>query len=100
MDRMDEEWAKRGRVEAPLCREKPSEYLKSGQLYFAAEGDEQSLPEVVRRLGDDIIFYASDVPHWDNDFPANVQELAARTDLSVETRRKLLYENTRRLYAW
>ena len=82
-----------------LCRKKPSDYLKSGQLYFAAEGDEKSLPEVVRRFGDDIIFYASDVPHWDHDYPANIHELATRDDLSVETRGKILSENTRRLYA-
>ena len=56
------------------------------------------MPEVVRRLGNDIIFYASDVPHWDHDFPENVHEMATREDLSVETRRKILYENTRRLY--
>src|SRR5512145_2788939 len=55
MDRMDEEWAKRGAAEAPLCRRKPSEYLKSGQLFFAAEGDEKSVPEVVRRLGNAIV---------------------------------------------
>jgi len=49
-------------------------------------------------LGDDIIFYASDVPHWDHDYPENVHELATREDLSPETRRKILYENTRRMY--
>jgi predicted TIM-barrel fold metal-dependent hydrolase len=99
MDRMDEEWEKRGAVESPFCRKAPSEYLKSGQLYFAAEGDEKSVPEVVRRLGDDIIFYASDVPHWDHDFPHNIQQLATRDDLSLATRRKILGENARRLYA-
>ena len=99
MDRMDEEWAKRGEVEAPLCRQRPSAYLKSGQLYFAAEGDERSLPEVVRRFGDDLVFYASDVPHWDHDYPGNIQELAGRDDLSLDTRRKILYDNTCRLYA-
>ncbi|OLD37449.1 MAG: hypothetical protein AUI57_10915 [Candidatus Rokubacteria bacterium 13_1_40CM_2_68_8] len=97
MDRMDEEWAKRA-VEAPLCRKKPSDYLRSGQLFFAAEGDEKSVPEVVRRLGNDIIFYASDVPHWDHDFPGNIRELATREDLSVESKRKILHANTRRLY--
>ena len=49
MDRMDEEWSKR-KAEAPLCRKKPSDYLRSGQLFFAAEGDEKSVPEVIRRL--------------------------------------------------
>ncbi len=98
MDRMDEEWEKRGAVEAPLCRKKPSEYVRSGQLYFAAEADEKSLPEAARRLGDEIIFYASDVPHWDHGYPENIREMAARDDLSVETRRKILSENARRLY--
>jgi uncharacterized protein len=98
MDRMDEEWAKRGAAEAPLCRRKPSEYVKSGQLFFAAEGDEKSVPEVVRRLGNDIVFYATDVPHWDHDFPENLREMATRDDLSVETRRKILHDNARRMY--
>ncbi len=98
MDRMDEEWEKRGAVEAPLCRKRPSEYVQSGQLYFAAEADEKSLPEAVRRLGDEIIFYASDVPHWDHGYPENLREMAARDDVSVETRRKILSENARRLY--
>jgi uncharacterized protein len=97
MDRMDEEWSKR-KAEAPLCRKKPSDYLRSGQLFFAAEGDEKSVPEVIRRLGNDIVFYASDVPHWDHDFPDNIRELATREDLSAESKRKILYENTRRLY--
>ena len=52
----------------------------------------------MRRLGNDIIFYASDVPHWDHDFPENIHELATREDLSVESKRKILYLNTRRLY--
>ena len=56
------------------------------------------MPEVIRRLGNDIIFYASDVPHWDHDFPENIRELATREDLSAESKRKILCENTRRLY--
>jgi hypothetical protein len=44
MDRMDEEWKKRGEVEAPLCTKKPSDYLRSGQLYFAAEAARAPFP--------------------------------------------------------
>ena len=32
IERMDEEWEKRGKVEAPHCKHKPSEYISSGQL--------------------------------------------------------------------
>ena len=56
------------------------------------------MPEVVRRFGDDIIFYASDVPHRDHDYPENIQQMATREDLRVETRRKILFENASRLY--
>ena len=73
-------------------------YAPDWKIWFAAEGDEKSVPEVIRRLGNDIVFYASDVPHWDHDFPDNIRELATREDLSVESKRKILYENTRRLY--
>jgi len=99
MDRMDEEWEKRGEVDAPLCRRKPSEYLRSGRLYFAVESGEKSLPEVVRRLGDSTLFYASDIPHWDHDFPASLRELRGREDVSRETRQRILSENARRMYA-
>jgi len=74
----DEEWAKRGAVEAPLCRRRPSEYLRSGNLYFASEGDEKSVPEAVRRLGDDIIFLCERRAPLGHDYPANVHELATR----------------------
>jgi len=57
------------------------------------------VPEVVRRFGDDIVFYATDVPHWDHDYPENLHEMADREDLSPESRRKILGENARRMYA-
>jgi predicted TIM-barrel fold metal-dependent hydrolase len=98
MDRMDEEWEKRGEIEAPGCRRKPSEYIRGGQLYFHAEADEKSIPDAVRRLGDDVLFYATDFPHWDHGFPESKHELAERDDLSVETRRKILHDNAQQLY--
>jgi uncharacterized protein len=98
MDRMDEEWEKRGAAEAPLCRKKPSEYVAGGQLYFAVESGEKSLREVVRRLGDHSIVWASDIPHWDHDFPESLHELQRRDDVSDETRARILAENPRRLY--
>lgn len=98
MDRMDEEWEKRGAVEAPHCKKKPSEYVTNGQLFFHAEADEKSIAEAVRRLGDGVLFYASDFPHWDHSFPHSLDEMIERKDLSEETRRKILFENARRLY--
>ena len=71
---MDEEWEKRGKVEAPLCKQKPSEYIKHGNWFFATEPEEETLPYVIERIGDDKILFASDYPHWDGMFPYVVQD--------------------------
>ena len=34
--RMNEEWEKRGAIEAPMCRKKPTEYLHEGLIFFNA----------------------------------------------------------------
>jgi uncharacterized protein len=98
MDRMDEEWEKRGEIEAPLCKKKPSEYVTGGNLYFHAEADEKSIPEAVRRLGANVLFYATDFPHWDHSAPHSIDEMAERDDLDEATRRRILYETSQELY--
>ncbi|MBI3304503.1 MAG: amidohydrolase [Deltaproteobacteria bacterium] len=97
MDRMDREYKLRA-VEAPLLRAKPSEYIRSGRLYFSCEADETTLPAVLQAVGEDVVLYASDYPHWDMDYPDSGRELWERTDLSPHARRKILGENARRLY--
>ena len=42
MERMDEKWEKRGKVEAPLCKHKPSEYIKQGNWFFATKPERNS----------------------------------------------------------
>ena len=39
-----------------------------------------------------------DIRHQDSKFPGNLEEFEARKDLSQETKRKVLYENARRLF--
>jgi predicted TIM-barrel fold metal-dependent hydrolase len=98
VDRMDEEWEKRGKLEAPNCKRKPSDYVKAGNIYFSVEAGEKSLAEVVRRFGDDRLVFASDLPHWDSEYPDNLEALKERVDLSETTRSKILSTNVRRLY--
>lgn len=100
MERMDEEWEKRGKVEAPLCRRKPSEYVRHGNLFFAAEPEEEMLPYVIERIGEDRILFASDYPHWDGIFPHVVSTIRGRADLSDSAKRKILGENAKRFYGW
>ncbi|MBI4609106.1 MAG: amidohydrolase family protein [Candidatus Rokubacteria bacterium] len=98
MERMDDEYAKRGAAEASALTKKPSEYVRGGTLYFSCEADEWLLPQAVRLVGENQIVYASDFPHWDHDYPASLEEIRSRGDLTDVQKRKLLADNARRLY--
>jgi uncharacterized protein len=100
MERMDEEWEKRGKVEAPLCKQKPSEYVKHGNWFFAMEPEEETVPYVIERIGDDKILFASDYPHWDGMFPYVTATIRGRKDISDQAKVKILGENAKRFYGW
>jgi len=100
MERMDEEWEKRGKVEAPLCKKKPSEYVKHGNWFFAMEPEEETVPYVIERIGDDKILFASDYPHWDGIFPHVVSTIRGRKDISDQAKSRILGENAKRFYGW
>ncbi len=98
MERMDDEYAKRGAAEAPALKKKPSEYVRGGTLYFSCEADEWLLPQALRLIGENQVVYASDFPHWDHDYPESVEEIQKRGDLTDTQKRKILADNARRLY--
>jgi predicted TIM-barrel fold metal-dependent hydrolase len=100
MERMDEEWEKRGKIEARLCKRKPSEYVIHGNCFFATEPEEEMLPYVIERIGDDKIVFASDYPHWDGIFPHVVSTIRERKDLSEGAKDKILGGNAKRFYGW
>jgi uncharacterized protein len=97
MERMDDEYAKRA-AEAPALKRKPSEYVRSGKIYFSCEADELLLPQAVKLIGENQIVYASDFPHWDHSYPMSIGEIRDRGDLSEAQKRKILGDNARRLY--
>jgi uncharacterized protein len=96
--RMNEEWEKRGEVEAPMCTKKPTEYLKDGRIYFHAEDYEPQIGAMTEVLTHKVIYYASDYPHWDTEFPENIEHLARRKDLNDEAKKWLFAESAKRLY--
>ena len=98
VQRMDEEFEKRGHVEAKACRRKPSEYITGGNVYVSCEADEVLLPQAIEYIGASQIVYASDFPHWDHSFPKSLKELQDRDDVSDDAKRKIFSENPRRLY--
>ena len=98
LERMDEKWALRGAAEAPELKRPPTEYVRDGNWYFHTEADEKILPYVMSVIGEDVLFYASDFPHWDSSYPASVDAMLGRTDLSDTAKRKVMRENAMRLY--
>ncbi len=98
MDRMDEEVEKRGAVEAPYLTKLPSEYIKSGRIYFGVECEEKTIPDGVRWGLEDTLLYSSDYPHWDGDWPHTVSSVREREDLSESVKRKMLHDNAARFY--
>ena len=97
MERMDDEYAKRAARGAGL-KKKPSEYVRTGNIYFSCEADEWLLPQAVKLVGENQIVYASDFPHWDNSWPASIDEIRQRGDLNDGQKQKILADNARRLY--
>src|SRR5262245_9436188 len=98
MGRMDEEWEKRGEVEAPLCKKKPSHYIRSGQVYLHAEDYEPLVGATAEVIGHNALYYASDYPHWDNEYPENIGKLSRREDIPLEAKQWLMAGTAKRLY--
>lgn len=97
LERMDEEWERR-RSEAPLVKRKPSEYCKEGNIFFSCEAEEEGLVYALDKLGEDIIIWASDYPHWDMTWPNMVHDITKRSDISDSAKRKIFDDNPRRFY--
>ncbi len=97
-ERMDEEYEHRS-FEAPLLTKEPSEYFKSGRIFFGAESEEWMIPTVIKYLGSDqTMVYSSDYPHWDGAFPNSTKGLTERSDLTDQNKRNILGGNAQRLY--
>jgi predicted TIM-barrel fold metal-dependent hydrolase len=100
MDRMDEEFEKRGAREAPLLKRKPSEYLTCDRFYYGFELEETTLPYVIERIGADRLVYASDYPHWDTEWPHSLRTFLERDDVTDAQKRQILGDNPQRFYGF
>ncbi len=75
----------------------PSDLFRR-QCFVSAEMEEPALDRVVDALGVDCVVTAADFPHPEGSFPDGVREFVARGDLGGATKRKILWDNPRRLY--
>ena len=99
LDRMDSEWAKRGDVEAPALTMRPTEAIRRAPWYFHAEADESQIAIAIKVLGADKLFYASDWPHWDHEYPESLDEMLNRNDVSDDEKRLLARETALAMYS-
>jgi predicted TIM-barrel fold metal-dependent hydrolase len=100
MDRLDEEWERRGQRDAPMLTRKPSEYLAGGNVFVSCEPEETTLPYVLERMGEGQVLFASDYPHErsHHEYLHDIPEFLARSDMSDGAKRRLLRENALRFY--
>ena len=99
LDRLDEHWEKRAEVEMPLLKKKPSAMVRESKMYFSVEPGESQLAATVDYVGAEHFLYASDIPHWDNEFPGNLKHLRSHKYLSGEAKEKILYKNAKELFS-
>jgi len=59
---MDEHWEKRGTLETPSLKQRPSDCVREHPIFFSFEADESFLPETFRYLGESHFVYATDIP--------------------------------------
>jgi len=97
MWRLDEEYEKR-KPEAPLLKARPSEYMRSGRIFYSCDPDEEMIDYVMDRMGEAAIFYASDYPHWDALHPNSVKVLMENRSLGDKRKKKIFDDNPRRFY--
>jgi predicted TIM-barrel fold metal-dependent hydrolase len=97
VERMDDHFENPRYGAKDLISHPPSDYLKSGRIFFGCEGNESFLGRVVEEVGEDLFMYSSDYPHADRT-EGTAKFLKERDDIAPATRKKLLENNARRFY--
>ncbi|HXG53329.1 MAG TPA: amidohydrolase family protein [candidate division Zixibacteria bacterium] len=95
MDRMDEEFEKPYRFQAPLLRKKPSEYIRSGQVWVTCEVEERALVQVLRQFNPRCVMWPSDYPHerLPDMFRRDIPEFLERPDIDDTAKKAILHDN-------
>src|ERR1044071_9439859 len=97
LERMDDHFDNPRYGAKDLISKPPSDYLKSGRIFFGCEGNERFLPRVIEDVGEDLFLYSSDYPHADRT-EGTAKTLRDRTDIPLAVRSKLLEQNARQFY--
>jgi uncharacterized protein len=82
---------------APIQKLPVIDYLKSGNIYFSTEVEDEIMPNVLNLVGESQVIFGSDMPHGDRDRCA-AAILQKRTDISESAKVSILEKNPARLY--
>ena len=96
--RMDEHYEVREYKLKKQLPVRPSEYFKR-QCFAGVEADESLAVNVFDWMGDGNLVFSTDFPHADGRFPHAVETLTAQP-FPEESKRKILWDNCARLYAF
>jgi predicted TIM-barrel fold metal-dependent hydrolase len=95
IDRLEARFARGGHR---LITTPPSEIL-ARQCFVSVEGDERSLVPLLDLIGEDVLFWASDFPHFDGHFPGAVTEaVQGLAETPDRVTRKVLGGNAARMF--
>jgi predicted TIM-barrel fold metal-dependent hydrolase len=97
MERLDEHQEKL-RPQWPDLQRRPSEIIRSDQVAFTCEPEEETLPYVLDFVGESQIMYASDYAHWDSEFPESVNAIAHTLTSNPGRLRSVLGNNAARFF--
>jgi predicted TIM-barrel fold metal-dependent hydrolase len=79
---------------------KVSDYITGGRFFASIElAEGEDMINMVRGfLGDDVLMYASDYPHAECKFPESPAIFLGWSDMSAETKQKLVWDNAVRFF--
>jgi predicted TIM-barrel fold metal-dependent hydrolase len=97
--RLDEHFEYVGRYERPDLKLEPSEYFKR-QCYVSVEADEQPVKFVEQAGLAGSVVFSTDYPHSDSKYPRAVDSFLETASVSEDTKRKILWDNTARMYGF
>ena len=98
LTRLDEHWQTRRRVDMKTLDRKPSDLFRQSEMIVSLEADEPYLAQTVEFAGEDHIVFASDVPHWDGEFPGNLKHIRRTNEVGESVKQKILHDNAKRFF--
>lgn len=97
MWRMDKQW-KRLKSEMPHLKRLPSEVIREHVRFTSQPMEEphqlHELEQAIEHLGEEMLMFATDYPHWDYDNPLR----AFQAELSPSLKNRIFHENARALW--